>query len=288
MQILSLLPFRGCPELQGLVDDLALALPNRLQLLDEDSGAPDLGQPLLLPYLAPHRLLEQHGSTPETLARAWSAYEELGRYRADAQRRIPALPVNLERLDSPQLVAWLVNPGQPLAAQALPAAPQPDPLAALLTRRLLGDQPAVNAAYGALDPEADSYFDTLQHLCSSAHLLLAFSNHRLLEADLAEQQHRLEQERSNLGHLSDDHDLLARQLNELHAGFETFHEKASSDAGKLDWNRKRREELELTLKLQQKDLEDLARQVRDQSSLIQRSAAASGQMMQLLAAALAD
>ena len=56
----------------------------------------------------------------------------------------------------------------------------------------------------------------------------------------------------------------------------------------MDWNRKRREELELTLKLQQKDLEDLARQVRDQSSLIQRSAAASGQMMQLLAAALAD
>ena len=288
MQILSLLPFRGSPELQGLVDDLALALPNCLQLLDEDSGPPDLGQPLLLPYLAPHRLLEQHGSTPETLARAWSAYGELGKYRADARRSIAALPVNLERFDSPQLVAWLVNPGQPLAAHSLPAAPQPQPLAALLTRRLLGDQPAVNAAYAALDPEADSYFETLQKLCSSAHLLSAFSNHRRLEADLAEQQHRLEQERSNLGHLSDDHDLLARQLNELHAGFETFYEKASSDAGKLDWNRKRREELELTLKLQQKDLEDLARQVRDQSSLIQRSAAASEQMMQLLAAALAD
>lgn len=288
MQILSLLPFRGSSELQGLVDDLAVALPNLMQLLDEDSAAPDLGQPLLLPYLPPHRLLEQHGSSPETLARAWSSYGELGKFLVDARRSIPALPVNLEGLDSPQLVAWLVNPGQPLGAKLPLAAPQPDPLAALLTRRLLGEQPEVNAAYAALDPAASSYFETLQHSCSSAHLLSAFSNHRLLEADLAEQQQRLEHERSNLGHLPEDHDLLARQLNELHAGFETFHEKASSDAGKLDWNRKRREELELTLKLQQKDLEDLARQVREQSSLIQRSAAASEQMMQLLAAALAD
>lgn len=86
----------------------------------------------------------------------------------------------------------------------------------------------------------------------------------------------------------EDRDLLARQLNELNAGFEAFYEQASSDAGKLDWNRKRRAELELTLQLQQRELEALARQVKDQASLIQRSAAASETIMQLLAGALAD
>jgi hypothetical protein len=288
VQILSLWPYCGIPELQGLVADLAMALPDRLQLLDQESAAPDPCQTLLLPYLPPHRLLALHGASPETLTLSWRTYDELGRHHTDTSRSAPSLPVNLERLDPPQLVGWLLNPSQPFPAQELPAAPQPEPLAALLTQRLLGDQSPVLAAYAALDLEGEAYFESLELLCSPAPLLAAFSQHRQLEADLAEQQHRLEQERSNLGHLSDDHDLLARQLNELHAGFETFHEKASSDAGKLDWNRKRREELELTLKLQQKDLEDLARQVRDQSSLIQRSAAASGQMMQLLAAALAD
>lgn len=287
MQILALWPFRGAPELQVLVDGLTRALPDRIQLLDSDGAAPDPEQPLLLPYLAPHRLLLQHGSSSATLARAWNGYGELGQHLRDPRRPTPALVVNLERLHVPQLVGRLLESDQSLAPEVLPAAPQPDPLTALLTLRLLSAHPGVTAAHAALETEASSYLESLERLCTPEQLLTAFAQHRLLEADLAEQQDRLEQEREDLGHVLEDRDLLARQLNELHAGFEAFYEKASGDAGKLDWNRKRRTELELSLQLQQRELEALARQVKEQATLIQRSAAASEQMMQLLAGALA-
>lgn len=288
MQILALGPVRGSAELQDLLAGLSQALPGRIELVESDPPAPDPSQPLLLPYLAPHRLLERHGSTAETLERAWSLYGELGRHRSDPLRSAPALPVNLEHCAVPQLVGWLVQPDAPIAAEGPPPAPDPDALLALLTSQFLRHQPAVIGAYAALDPGGDSYLEHLQRLTSPAQLLLAFAELRLLEADLAEQQRQLQQERLDLGHVLDDRDLLSRQLNELHAGFETFHAQASSDAEKLAWHRARRAELELTLKLQQKDLEALTRQVKEQASLIERSATASEQMMQLLAAALAD
>ena len=286
MQILALRPFRGAPELQELLAGLAMALPDLIQLVTDDSPAPDLTRPLLLPYLAPHRLLESHASSPDALL--WSVYAELRHHRGDPRRSAPALAVNLERFEVARLVGWLLEPDQPSTADVLPPIPPPDPLAALLTLHLLRDQPVVLAAHAALEHDGDSYIQSLQHACTIERLLPSYAHHRLLETDLAEQQHRLEQERQDLGHVLEDRDLLARQLNELHASFETFHEKASSDAGKLDWNRKRRAELELTLQLQQRELEALARQVKEQATLIQRGAAASEQMMQLVAGVLAD
>lgn len=287
MQILALGPVDGLDELLTLVEALQQALPEQVELVTGDPAGVDPGRALLLPYLPPHRLLQRYGSSAEALTDVWSLYGLLVQQSSDDRRRVPSLPVNLERAAVPQLVGWLVQPDKPFVAELLPAAPQPDPLLALLTLHLLNEQPEVLTAYAALDTGTDSYREDLQGFCTPSQLLTAFAHLRDLEADLADQQQRLQQERLDLAHVVDDRDLLARQLNELHASFEAFDEQASSDAGKLEWNRKRRGELELTLKLQQKELELLARQVREQASLIQRSAAASEQMMQLLAGALA-
>lgn len=299
MQILALWPFRTAPELKPLEQGLAQALPGLVSVLDPEER-PDVladgAQPLLLPYLPPHRLLESCGDSPDALARAWAVYGELVQELQDSGRTAPALPVNLERYALPSLVSWLVQPSAeppalPAPSDRLPPLPL-DPLLAQLTLQFLDDHPAVLEAYAALEGHAPTdsvpYAVDLQQRCTPELLLAAMAERRLLAADLAEQQQRLQQQREDLGHVLEDRDLLARQLNELNAGFEAFYEQANSDAGKLDWNRKRRAELELTLQLQQRELEALARQVKDQANLIQRSAAASETIMQLMAGALAD
>lgn len=299
VQILALWPFRKAPELGPLEQGLAQALPGLVHLVDPEERPEDLAdaaQPLLLPYLPPHRLLEASGDSPQALARAWAVYGELVQQLQDSGRTAPARPVNLQHYALPQLVSWLVQPStEPPPCPAPPDLPPPlpvDPLLAQLTLQFLDDHPAVREAYALLERHAPTdavpYAVGLQQRCTPELLLAAMAERRLLAADLAEQQQYLQQQRQDLDHVLEDRDLLARQLNELNAGFEAFYEQASSDAGKLDWNRKRRAELELTLQLQQRELEALARQVKDQASLIQRSAAASETIMKLLAGALAD
>ncbi len=307
MQILALGPFRAAEELPALLSALDAALPGLVQVVDAfDSIGSSPDEPLLLPYLSPHRLLERWGSSPEELALAWNGYGELAKLLLDPQHPGPVRPVNLERCHVPHLVAWLVNgTARPPAGwesdSAALSGKATDPLLALLTLRFLRDHPSVQVAHAQLEQlgeegateatqAADArpcpYVRALESLCTPQQLLTAFLNHRLTAEDLAEQQRFLEQRRQDLDHVLEDRDLLSRQLNELNAGFEAFYDQASSDAGKLDWNRKRRAELELTLQLQQRELEGLARQVKEQSSLIKRSAAASEQLMQLMASAL--
>jgi hypothetical protein len=292
VQSLALWPFCEAPELQPLMEALSQALPGLIRCCDPSDPAGDgvaADQPLLLPYLPPHRLLACWGESPAQLEQAWSAYAALVKRWQDLERTVPALPVHLEFCSPPSLVAWLVNPEADRPPN--PSAPDLDPLASVdpllaqLTLQFLAEQPPVLEAYGQLD---GAYATALQARCTPELLLAAMAERRLQALDLAEEQQRLEQQRADLAHVLDDRDLLSRQLNELNAGFEAFYDQANSDAGKLDWNRRRRAELELTLQLQQRELEALARQVKEQAALIQRSAAASEQMMQLMAAALAD
>lgn len=286
---------------------LEAALPSLVQVVE--AGGPtgiNPGQPLLLPYLSPHRVVECCAASPEDLEQAWGSYAELVHHLRNPQRTAPALPVNLDRCHAPDLVAWLVDGSVPPpatrdsdSASFTPASI--DPLLALLTLRLLRGHPSVQIAHAQLEQpsveiateSADSgelqpcpYLRALESRCTPQQLLSAFHAFRLRADDLAAQERFLEERRQDLDHVLEDRDLLSRQLNELNAGFEAFYDQAHSDAGKLDWNRKRRAELELTLQLQQRELESLARQVKEQSALIQRSAAASEQMMQLMASAL--
>ena len=191
--------------------------------------------------------------------------------------------VNLSCVALPALVAWAVDPGAGVPAEALPRFVAPDPFEALLAIAWLQEHPEHLQAYQALEahplaaalagrpPDLDC-LGRYQQAANLDALLAARQERAALEADLAE----LAQQLAPLQERQLEALALREQLALLQARLQ-----------QADALQERCSELQLSLQAQQLDLEQLARRLALLEQLVSAGSDASQRLQGRLAQALA-
>ena len=257
-----------------LTDGLVQAHLQVLPLAEPAAACAEL--PLLLAYADPLGRLASQGAGEQDGA----LLAALPQLEHSASR---CCLVNLSCVSLPALVAWAVDPGAGVPAEALPRFAAPDPFEALLAIAWLQEHPEQLQAYQALEahplaaaldgrpPDLDC-LERYQRAANLDALLAARQEQADLEADLAELAQQLQP-------------LQEQQLEAL-----ALREQLALMQGRLqqaDVLQERCSELQLCLQAQQLDLEQLARRLALLEQLVSAGSDASQRLQGRLAQALA-